>query len=133
MFCSCWSSARCDWQPASPGSAENGDKDRRYVHKEFITFDGLISALIAFTFCLIVIDCYSQKLLLFDGLSGTFRTVRLRGRRRDCAVCGENPTITELIDYPEFCGSCPSDKDRSVNILDHKDRMTSEVSVSHKR
>lgn len=32
-----------------------------------------------------------------------FRTMRLRQKKKDCAVCGENPTITELIDYVQFC------------------------------
>jgi adenylyltransferase/sulfurtransferase len=32
-----------------------------------------------------------------------FRTVKLR-RNPDCPLCGDNPTITELIDYEIFCG-----------------------------
>jgi adenylyltransferase/sulfurtransferase len=71
-------------------------------------------------------ECHSQKLLLFDGLSGRFRSIQLRGRRHDCAVCGDNPTITELIDYPVFCGSCPDDKGLTVDVLEQKDRMTCE-------
>jgi len=43
------------------------------------------------------------RLLLFDALPMEFRTVRIR-KKADCPVCGENPTITELIDYEEFCG-----------------------------
>ena len=42
------------------------------------------------------------RLLLFDALSMTFREMRLR-KDRDCAVCGDNPTIRELIDYDRFC------------------------------
>jgi adenylyltransferase/sulfurtransferase len=33
----------------------------------------------------------------------TFDEVRLR-KNPDCPVCGENPTVTELIDYEQFCG-----------------------------
>jgi molybdopterin/thiamine biosynthesis adenylyltransferase len=42
------------------------------------------------------------RLLLFDALETTFTEVSLR-RDPDCPVCGENPTITEYIDYVEFC------------------------------
>jgi len=43
------------------------------------------------------------RLLLYDALSAEFHEVRLR-KNQGCPVCGENPTITELIDYEEFCG-----------------------------
>jgi len=43
------------------------------------------------------------RLLLFDALSMELRTVRIR-RDPDCVVCGDHPTVTELIDYEEFCG-----------------------------
>jgi len=42
------------------------------------------------------------RLLLFDALAATFDEVKLR-RDPDCPVCGEQPTITEYIDYVEFC------------------------------
>ncbi|MGI8670681.1 MAG: molybdopterin-synthase adenylyltransferase MoeB [Aridibacter sp.] len=44
-----------------------------------------------------------NRLLLFDAWQMTFRQVKLR-KNPDCPVCGENPTVTELIDYEEFCG-----------------------------
>ncbi len=44
-----------------------------------------------------------NRLLLFDSLAMEFREVRLR-RDPDCPVCGDEPTITELIDYEAFCG-----------------------------
>lgn len=43
------------------------------------------------------------RLLLFDALKMRFRELKLR-KNKDCPVCGENPTIKELIDYEEFCG-----------------------------
>ena len=43
------------------------------------------------------------KLLCFDALDMQFRTMRLRKNPR-CPVCGENPTITSLVDYNQFCG-----------------------------
>ncbi len=43
------------------------------------------------------------RLLLFDALNMEFRQVKVR-RNPNCPVCGDNPTVTELIDYVEFCG-----------------------------
>ncbi len=42
------------------------------------------------------------RLLLFDALSPEFTEVKLR-RDPGCPVCGEHPTITDYIDYVEFC------------------------------
>jgi sulfur-carrier protein adenylyltransferase/sulfurtransferase len=42
------------------------------------------------------------RLLLFDALSAEFNEMKLR-RDPDCPVCGEHPTITDYIDYVEFC------------------------------
>ena len=44
-----------------------------------------------------------NRLLLFDAWKMIFRQLKLR-KDPHCPVCGENPTITELIDYEEFCG-----------------------------
>ena len=41
--------------------------------------------------------------LLFNALEMKFRELRLR-RDPQCPLCGENPTITKLIDYEMFCG-----------------------------
>jgi sulfur-carrier protein adenylyltransferase/sulfurtransferase len=43
------------------------------------------------------------RLLLFDALEMDFTTVKLRWDPA-CPVCGEHPTVTELIDYDAFCG-----------------------------
>jgi len=43
------------------------------------------------------------RLLLFDALAMEFRQVKLK-RNANCPVCGDNPTVTQLIDYEEFCG-----------------------------
>ena len=43
------------------------------------------------------------RLLLYDALNMTFDEVRLR-KNPECPVCGPNPTVTELIDYEQFCG-----------------------------
>ena len=43
------------------------------------------------------------KLLMYDALKSQFRVLKVR-RDPACPVCGDNPTITELIDYEFFCG-----------------------------
>jgi len=48
------------------------------------------------------------RLLLYHALSMSFRELKLQ-KRPDCPMCGENPTITALIDYEEFCGICGED------------------------
>lgn len=49
-------------------------------------------------------ETLSGRLLLYDALSMEFRQVKIR-RNPDCPLCGDNPTVTELIDYDAFCGS----------------------------
>jgi adenylyltransferase/sulfurtransferase len=46
------------------------------------------------------------RLLLFNALDMKFRELKLR-RDPQCPICGEHPTITELIDYETFCGIVP--------------------------
>ncbi|MCO5050912.1 MAG: molybdopterin-synthase adenylyltransferase MoeB [Verrucomicrobiae bacterium] len=43
------------------------------------------------------------RLLLFNALDMKFRELKLR-RDPQCPLCGEHPTVTELIDYHQFCG-----------------------------
>ncbi|HEX9541408.1 MAG TPA: adenylyltransferase/sulfurtransferase MoeZ [Streptosporangiaceae bacterium] len=44
------------------------------------------------------------RLMIYDALDMTYRPVRVR-KDPECPVCGKNPTVTELIDYEEFCGA----------------------------
>ncbi|NJO85236.1 MAG: molybdenum cofactor biosynthesis protein MoeB, partial [Blastochloris sp.] len=46
------------------------------------------------------------RLLLYDALGMRFREMKLR-RDPNCPVCGDHPTVTELIDYEAFCGITP--------------------------
>ncbi len=48
-------------------------------------------------------ESLAGRLLLFDALTTTVSEVRVR-RDPACPVCGDNPTITEYVDYAEFCG-----------------------------
>jgi molybdopterin/thiamine biosynthesis adenylyltransferase len=49
-------------------------------------------------------DTLQGRLLLFDALATTFDEVAVR-RDPSCPVCGERPTITEYVDYVEFCNA----------------------------
>lgn len=48
-------------------------------------------------------DVLSGRLLLYDALDMTFNTITLP-KRASCLACGDNPTVTALIDYDAFCG-----------------------------
>ena len=49
------------------------------------------------------------RLLLVDSLAMRFRELKLR-KNPDCPVCGTHPTVTQLIDYQQFCGIMPETK-----------------------
>ncbi len=49
-------------------------------------------------------ESLAGKLLIYDALNTEFRKLKLK-RDVNCPVCGDNPTIKELIDYEEFCGT----------------------------
>ncbi len=51
-------------------------------------------------------ETLAGRLLLFDALAMEFDTVRVT-KDPDCPVCGENPSVTRLIDYDQFCGVTP--------------------------
>ena len=64
---------------------------------------GSIQATEALKYFLGIGESLSSRLLLIDALSMSFREVKLK-RNPACPLCGDNPTITELIDYEVFCG-----------------------------
>ncbi|MBC3842641.1 adenylyltransferase/sulfurtransferase MoeZ [Streptacidiphilus sp. 4-A2] len=43
------------------------------------------------------------RLMIYDALEMQYRQVKVR-KDPDCALCGDNPTVTDLIDYEAFCG-----------------------------
>jgi len=63
---------------------------------------GLIQALETIKIILNIGKPMMGRMLLFDGLGTKFREVKLK-KDPNCPLCGENPTIKELIDYEEFC------------------------------
>jgi adenylyltransferase/sulfurtransferase len=54
------------------------------------------------------------RLMLYDALSMRFRELKLR-RNVECPVCGDHPTIKELIDYHQFCG-VPKEPETGVPV-----------------
>jgi len=73
---------------------------------------GTIQATEAIKFLLGVGETLSGRLLLIDALRMEFRSLSL-SPDPECPVCGENPTVTELIDYERFCGHETPGADRS--------------------
>jgi adenylyltransferase/sulfurtransferase len=53
------------------------------------------------------------RLMIYDALDMTYRPVRVR-KDPECPVCGKNPTVTELIDYEEFCGTVSEDAQKAA-------------------
>src|SRR5499427_405302 len=53
------------------------------------------------------------RLMVYDALEMTYRQIRVR-KDPNCPVCGKNPTITELIDYEEFCGVVSEDAQKAA-------------------
>ena len=47
-----------------------------------------------------------NRFMIYDALRMRFRELKLR-RDPECPVCGDHPTVTELIDYEQFCGMTP--------------------------
>src|SRR5437764_5647495 len=64
---------------------------------------GAIQATEAIKIILGAPDIMVNRLLLFDAWRMRFRELKLR-KNPDCPVCGEHPTIKQLIDYEQFCG-----------------------------
>ncbi|MGI8523819.1 MAG: adenylyltransferase/sulfurtransferase MoeZ [Nocardioides sp.] len=48
------------------------------------------------------------RLMIYDALEMEYRKLKVR-KDPNCALCGEDPTVTELIDYETFCGAISSD------------------------
>jgi adenylyltransferase/sulfurtransferase len=64
---------------------------------------GVIQAIEAIKLIVGIGEPLIGRMIQFDALKMKFREFRLR-KDPKCPVCGENPTITELIDYDQFCG-----------------------------
>ena len=81
---------------------------------------GLIQATEAIKILLGIGKSLVGRLLLFDALEMKFTEVALE-RDPSCPVCGDEPSITELMDYKQFCGL--GNDDENISIFD-KDVIT---------
>ena len=64
------------------------------------------------------------RLMIYDALEMTYRQVKIR-KDPNCAVCGDNPTVTELIDYEAFCGTISEEaaeaaRDSTISVVQLK-------------
>ena len=58
-------------------------------------------------------DSLAGRLMIYDALEMNYRTLNIK-KDPNCAICGENPTITGLIDYDAFCGAVSADAQEAV-------------------
>ncbi|XP_037341825.2 adenylyltransferase and sulfurtransferase MOCS3 [Pungitius pungitius] len=65
-----------------------------------------------------------QQLLMFDAQDARFRSIKLRPKQAGCAVCGERPAVTRLVDYEAFCGCAATDKCRKLDLLSRDQRIS---------
>lgn len=70
------------------------------------------------------------RLLLFDALEMQFQTLQVQ-RDPDCAACGKAPTLTELIDYEEFCAG-PTKETTESDITEEEMTANTTRSVGEK-
>jgi adenylyltransferase/sulfurtransferase len=66
------------------------------------------------------------RFLIFDALRMTFRELKLR-KDPDCPVCGTHPTVTQLIDYEQFCGVAPHQAEGTVAGDDGREITSTEL------
>jgi adenylyltransferase/sulfurtransferase len=67
------------------------------------------------------------RLMVYDALEMQYRALKVR-KDPDCALCGANPTVTELIDYDAFCGAISDEaavaaKGSTINVVELKDLL----------
>lgn len=63
-------------------------------------------------------------MLLFDGLEGSFRTIRIRNKNEDCQICSKKASIIPAeFDYEKFCGTPACDSAGQLKILHDLERV----------
>ena len=73
------------------------------------------------------------SLMVYDALEMNYRKIKVR-KDPNCAVCGEHPTVTELIDYEAFCGVVSEEAQQAaqgstITALELKDLLDSDKPV----
>ena len=72
-------------------------------------------------------DSLIGRLKVYDALEMDYREVKIR-KDPNCAVCGPNATVTELVDYDAFCGTISDEaaeaaRDSTISVRDLKDML----------
>jgi sulfur-carrier protein adenylyltransferase/sulfurtransferase len=90
---------------------------------------GVMQAIEAIKLIIGIGDSLVGRLVSFDALKLRFREFKIR-RDPNCPICGDHPTIHELIDYDQFCGIPQADAEAAremevpkITAVDLKDRM----------
>ncbi len=86
---------------------------------------GMLQATEAIKLILGVGESLVGRFLLFDALKMRFRELKVR-KDPDCPVCGEHPTVTQLIDYEQFCGIAPTATAAATSSTEDADEATVE-------
>ena len=96
---------------------------------------GTIQALEAIKLILGLGETLAGRLLIFDAARLKFRELTLK-RDPECPACGDHPTVTELIDYEQFCGVAsasedtrPMTEDTDMSVLELKEKIDRGESV----
>jgi len=85
---------------------------------------GIMGSLQAMEAIKIILGCGTPplgRLIHYDALNTSFREFKLR-RDPECPLCGENPSITHLIDYEQNCSS----KTKPTNMMENQDEISVE-------
>ena len=92
---------------------------------------GMIQAIETIKLLLGLGETLVGRLLHFDALKMKFREFNVR-RDPQCGVCGAQPTITEPIDYEQFCGigSATTDEIPAISVQDLKQKMETNGAVT---
>ena len=72
-------------------------------------------------------DTLLGTLMTYDALAMDYRRLRVR-KDPNCAVCGDNPTVTQLIDYEAFCGTISDEaadaaRDATISVVQLKEML----------
>ena len=86
---------------------------------------GMLQATEAIKLILGVGESLVGRFLLFDALKLRFRELKVR-KDPDCPVCGEHPTVTQLIDYEQFCGITQTATAAATSSTEDADEATVE-------
>ena len=65
-------------------------------------------------------SAYAGKMMLVCPWDGVMRAIKLRSRQAECAVCGDNPSVTSPIDYVRFCGSGKDKEYSNASMRDER-------------